>query len=84
MIYIDAETFEYPRFEGDVALEPDRPWQQVIETAMPINDDPLMVAEEIEPKLVNGIWTQQWNVRKKTVLEIERDKKPPKNWSDLE
>ena len=78
MMYINADTLEYPRYEGDVALDPMANWQLVDEMPMPEVEDILMIAVEVQPILVNERWTQQFTIRPKTIEEIDESQKPTK------
>lgn len=72
-LFINTDTMEYPRYEGDIAIEPNANWAEVQTTTMPeyaVSQAPY----ELTPILVNNIWTQQWAVRDLTSEEIERDK----------
>lgn len=72
-LFINTDTMEYPRYEGDIAIEPNANWAEVERTTMPeyaVNQ----VLYELTPLLVNGIWTQQWAVRDLTPEEIEGNK----------
>lgn len=75
---------EYPRFYGDVQL--DDPtfelggtlpagWIEVQEIEPPVAgiDETVEPADPIE---IDGVWTQQWNVRPLTAEEIERRDAP--------
>jgi hypothetical protein len=75
MIYINADTLEYPRYDGDVALDPTANWQPVDEVPLPEVKDVLMLAIEVAPVLVNERWTQQFLIRPKTDDEIAAGKK---------
>jgi hypothetical protein len=78
MIFINADTLEYPRYQGDVALDPTANWQPVDEMPMPEVEDILMVAVEVQPILLDERWTQQFIVRQKTTDEIAESNKPTK------
>lgn len=72
-IFINLDTLEYPRYEGDIAVEPNANWAEVQTTAIPeyaVSQAPY----ELTPTLINGVWTQQWAVRDLTAEEIENDK----------
>jgi hypothetical protein len=76
MIFINADTLEYPRYEGDIALDPNANWQPVTEVPMPAVEDILFLAVEIKPILSDGLWLQQFMVRLKTDQEILESQKP--------
>jgi hypothetical protein len=77
-IYLNPETKEYPRHDGDIQLidptwepgdELPKPWVQVTELPFPtINADEAAV--ESEPQQINGVWTMVWNIRPLTDEEI--------------
>jgi hypothetical protein len=72
-LFINTDTMEYPRYEGDIANEPNANWAEVERTTMPeyaVGQAPY----ELTPILVNNIWTQQWAVRDLTSEEIEHNK----------
>lgn len=58
--YLNLDTNEYPRHDGDVKLNPKANWIEVVETipSSPSSPDKLVV--EDFPKLVNGTWIQSW------------------------
>lgn len=77
--YIKLSTLEYPRHEGDIRNEhpeirEDQTWPDfpcpdthafVVETTPPAADFAKQeTAAEIAPKQINGVWTQQWEVRR--------------------
>ncbi len=79
--YIKLSTREYPRHEGDIALDPNGSddyalvhWQD-----QPEYDYLTQRCYEIEPIETNGIWSMQWYVRDATPEEIEEAKK----WNSL-
>ena len=78
MIFINADNLDYPRYEGDVLLDPTANWQPVDEAPMPEVEDVLMLAVEVSPILVNERWTQQFLIRPKTNDEIAASQKPTK------
>jgi len=60
--FINQTTGEYPRYPGDVALEPDADWAEVVEVAPP---DPATASEgncwiPDEPTQIDGVWHQAW------------------------
>ena len=76
MIFINAENLEYPRYAGDVALNPTADWQPVTEVPMPEVTDDRLIAVEVKPILVDGLWVQQFDIREMTDKEIADSKKP--------
>ena len=72
-VFINTDTMEYPRYEGDVAVAPDANWAEVQATAMPEYADG-QAPYELTPVLTDGVWTQKWSVRNLTAEEIENDK----------
>jgi hypothetical protein len=69
-IFINLDTMEYPRFDGDVALDPDANWCQIIEVQPPlIADDE--ISYTLDPKLIDGAYWQVWAIRKLTPDELE-------------
>lgn len=83
-IYLNTNTNEYPRFIGDIQIEfpswnfgdelPSN-WVEVEEVENPAYSDN-EILEELQPKLVNGKYKQQWVVRKMTAEESERYNAP--------
>lgn len=59
---------EYPRYPGDVALDPTANWEVVNETEIP-ECEQYEVAEENFPENVGGIWFKKWVIRPMTVKE---------------
>jgi hypothetical protein len=78
MIYINADTLDYPRYEGDLLLEPNANWQIVKEVIEPMVTDNLHIAEEVAPIFVDGKWQQNYVIREKTSDEILENAKPTK------
>lgn len=72
-VYINVDTMEYPRFIGDVQLNPNCNWEEVLEVEQP---DVLknQVCYESAPEFINNKWTQKWNVRSLTEEEINERK----------
>lgn len=77
-IYLNLTTNEYPRFPGDVEIEPDSEWVVVQETTQPSVESAGEGNQWVEdfPKLINGVWLQQWKTEPKPVdlrqIEIEK------------
>jgi hypothetical protein len=59
-IYINIETGEYPRHLGDVELNPNLPWQEVILTDAPVNVENGKAWVEDVPILEDGQYRQSW------------------------
>lgn len=84
MLLITAND-EYPRFQGDLELAhpdwkegdalPDG-WRIVVQSEVPEMDYATEIAEEGFPVEVNGVWQQNWVVRKLTAEELERMNAP--------
>jgi hypothetical protein len=77
-VYISPDE-QYPLYYGDVERE--NPgwhlgdplpagWSEILEVAPPetLKDQ---VLEQLAPANIDGVWTQQWNVRDMTPEEIE-------------
>lgn len=67
-IYLNTVTKEYPRFIGDLYLlgyKSGQPlpenWVEVQETLAPTFGENESV-RQLEPKLIDGVWKQQWEV----------------------
>ena len=72
-LFINTDTMEYPRYEGDIASEPNANWAEVERTTIPeyaVGQAPY----ELTPILVDNTWTQQWAVRDLTSEEIENSR----------
>jgi hypothetical protein len=75
-IYLNVNTKEYPRHDGDLEL---LGWQ--IGQPLPegwvevVGDFPTLEAgedcSEIEPKEINGVWTRQWSIVQITEEELK-------------
>ena len=59
MIYLNRTTGEYPRFVGDVELDPEADWAEVKETSHQ-DDTETEVWVETQPTLVDGTYHQNW------------------------
>ena len=59
MIYLNRTTGDYPRFDGDVAIDPEVDWVEVVETTKP-NDTEFYCWIEDAPELVDGQYRQAW------------------------
>ena len=71
-IYINEDTLDYPRYEGDVALSPNARWAEVVKVDFPAVESDEVI-EELSPTKIEGQWIQQFSVRKKTQEEIDRE-----------
>lgn len=69
-IFINLDTMEYPRFDGDVALNPFANWSQIIEVPPPLIADDEM-PYTLNPELIGGKYYQVWAIRKLTAEELE-------------
>jgi hypothetical protein len=70
MAYINIDTMEYPRFPGDIELNPTANWQEVEETEIPAIEDN-QVAYQLTPENIGGKWKSVWTVRDLTEEEIK-------------
>lgn len=59
MIYLNRTTGDYPRFDGDVAIDPEADWVEVVQTTKP-NDTEFYCWIEDAPELVDGRYQQAW------------------------
>lgn len=59
MPFINLDTMEYPRFQGDVDLEPKANWVEVLETKAPIPKKGNTVIWD-KPIEIDGVWTMTW------------------------
>jgi hypothetical protein len=82
-LFIDPAG-EYPRFVGDVQLDDPsfelggvlpEGWKEVQETEIPVAGDGEVVIPA-DPIEIDGVWTQQWDVRPLTTDEIKRRDAP--------
>jgi hypothetical protein len=69
-LFINLDTMEYPRFDGDVALEPTANWSEVIEVNSPVTADD-EISYNLAPELKDGSYWQVWAVRKLTEEELK-------------
>ena len=69
-VFINTDTFEYPRHAGDIELNPTANWEPVIQTPAP-DIEKGWLAEELPPIQINNIWTAQWTTRVMTQEELE-------------
>ncbi len=77
--YIKLSTLEYPRHEGDIAIDPAgaQDYALVRWVDPPSFDYATQRCYEIAPINDDGVWTMQWFVRDATPDEIEQANKPP-------
>lgn len=59
MPYLNLDTNEYPRFQGDVDLNPSANWVKVVETEAPIPTAGKTIVWD-DPIELNGVWTMTW------------------------
>lgn len=71
MAYINLDTMEYPRFIGDIELNPNANWQEVENSEYPIVENGQFAYEET-PQNINGVWKQVWAVRNLTENEVKK------------
>jgi hypothetical protein len=84
--YINTITGQYPLHEGDIRLEhpeitedmtgatfPCPPmYAKVVETDPPATDGTLyQFVEQLPPVQINGIWTQQWELKTRTQKQVQ-------------
>jgi hypothetical protein len=69
-VYINLDTMEYPRFDGDVALDPSANWSQIVEVNPPATLEDEM-AYNVSPELLDGTYYQVWAIRKLSPEELE-------------
>ena len=58
-LYINARTNEYPRYVGDIALDPGEPWSPVVETPEPERVEGHLWVEDA-PAQIDGVWHRVW------------------------
>lgn len=73
-VFINTNTGEYPRFPGDVALDPLAPWATVEETPAPSVEERQVVTEGM-PELRDGVYYQTWVVTSFTEEEWQERRK---------
>lgn len=71
--YLNTDTGEYPRFAGDVALEPNARWVVVEDTTRPEIGERQLVVEGFPVADERGIYRQTWIVT--TLTETEWDER---------
>ena len=74
--YIKLLTNEYPRYAGDIALDPMGVYTAVQWVDAPAFDDATQRCGEGAPEQVNGQWRMTWVVRDATPEEIEQASRP--------
>lgn len=75
--YINLTTGEYPRHEGDIALDPTGQYALVEWVDPPTFDGATQRCYEGSPVNENGTWRMTWIVRQATQQEIEQANLPP-------
>ena len=77
--YIKLDTLEYPRHEGDIALDPQgaKAYAPVQWVDAPTFSLGTQIAYELPPINVGGVWQMAWAVRDLTQEEIDRFNNPP-------
>jgi hypothetical protein len=68
LFYINLDTLEYPRFPGDLLLDPLANWATVEESERPLLEK-YQVLEEEFPQEKDGKWYQSWTTREMTIEE---------------
>lgn len=77
--YINVDTLEYPRFEGDIRLiHPEISnefvcppcFMRVEETERPVHDSATQYVIEDNPKKINNKYVQQWRIENYTPDEL--------------
>lgn len=74
--YININTLEYPRHEGDIALDPQGQYTLVQWVDMPPFNSATQICFEGKPKQIDGQWHMTWIVRDATQKEIDRVNQP--------
>lgn len=80
--FINLDTMEYPRYPGDVALDPTANWKLVNQTNMP-ECNTYEIQEETFPENIDGEWFQKWIVRPMTDKEKFLVDNPPKMYWEI-
>jgi hypothetical protein len=73
--YINLDTLEYPRFEGDIALDPDGAYAPVAWVDPPEVSD-TRFCFELAPELTGSGWEMRWGVKDMTPEQLEVAKDP--------
>jgi hypothetical protein len=76
--YIKLSTNEYPRHEGDIAVDLDGAlaYAEVLWVERPSYDSSTQLCSEGSPVQVDGQWKMTWQVRNATPEEIEYMNRP--------
>jgi hypothetical protein len=74
--YIKLPTNEYPRHDGDIALDPSGEYAVVQWIDPPEFDHATQRCGEGAPVNDNGVWRMVWIVRQATQEEIDKANKP--------
>ena len=69
-IFINTKTLEYPRHPGDIELDPEGSYAEVMWVDPPEIDTTTYRFYELPPILENGVWTMAWGIREATPEEI--------------
>ena len=71
--FIKLSTLEYPRFPGDIAIDPmgQDDYTEVVWIDPPVVDTATQTYFEIAPIQIDGVWTMQWSSRDLTPEEID-------------
>lgn len=75
-LYINIDTMEYPRYAGDIELNPNANWVEVQVVPMPEPKEGIAHVEDT-PICIDGVWYQKWK-------EVEVEKSTyinPYKWS---
>jgi hypothetical protein len=68
--FLNTASGAYPRYSGDIALDPDAPWVIVEETARPALGEGEFCKEGTPIQDEHGIWRQVWQVVTLTLEQI--------------
>jgi hypothetical protein len=74
--YIKISTGEYPRHPGDIALDPNSEYVEVVWVDAPEYNFATQRCYEGSPVNEDGIWRMTWIVRDATQEEIDAASKP--------
>ena len=77
--YINILTNEYPRHEGDIALNPSGEYLPVEWVDPPLYDPKTQRCYEGAPECVDGIWRMTWILRDATLEEINESNNTAKS-----
>jgi len=68
--YIKISTLEYPRYPGDIAVDPTGDYAEVLWVDPPSYDPRLQICAEGTPVFGGGVWRMTWIVRDATSEEV--------------